>query len=448
MNLPADRRRVLLLCSKVAMPISLIELLESRCLLAASYLPTPDHIVIVVEENHSYSSIIGSASAPYIASLAQQGALLTDSHGVARPSQPNYLALFSGSTQGITDDNGPLSLGNTPNLGAYLIGAGRSFIGYSEDLPAVGSTVLSLGKYARKHNPWSDFSNVPAEDNRPFTDFPTDFSTLPTVSIVVPNEDHNSHDGTIAAADTWLQNNLGDYATWAAAHNSLLIVTYDEAALTDTSQHIATIFYGAHVNQGQYSNTITHYNVLRTVEDMYALPLLNDAAAADSILNIWSAPTAPADTVRPSAELTSAPRLRNAHLKYYTFTVTYADNVAVVPGTMDGTDVVVTGPDSFSRAAQLVGVSRYRSGPVRVATYQVKAPGGSRWSRSSNGLYTITMQANQVSDTNNNFVAAGTLGQFSVSVPSSASPAVALSGAVPIFSTTPVKNETDNPLFA
>lgn len=425
------------------MSIAALESLESRFLLTASNLPTPDHVVIVVEENHSYSSIIGSSSAPYINSLAQQGALMTDSHGVARPSQPNYLALFSGSTQGITNDNGPLAFGNSPNLGAYLIGAGRSFVGYSEDLPAVGSTVLTSGQYARKHNPWSDFSNVPAADNRPFTDFPSDFSSLPTVSIVVPDEDHNSHDGSIAAADTWLQNNLGDYATWAKTHNSLLIVTYDEAAASDTSQHIPTLIYGAHVNPGQYSNAITHYNVLRTVEDMYALPALNNAAGADPILNIWSAPTTPTDTVRPTAAIQSAPRLRNAHLKYYTFSIAYADNVAVVPGTMDGSDIIVTGPSSFSRAAQLVSVSRLRSGPLRVATYQVKAPDGSRWSRSSNGLYTITLQANQVSDTNNNFVAAGSLGSFSVSIPKTAVPAVALPAAVPIFSTTPVKNEND-----
>ncbi len=421
----------------------LVEPLESRCLLAASYLPTPDHVVIVVEENHSYSDIIGSNSAPYINSLAQQGALMTNSHGVARPSQPNYLALFSGSTLGITNDNGPLDFGNTPNLGEYLNAAGRSFVGYSEDLPAVGSTVLTSGKYARKHNPWSDFSNVPAADNRPFSDFPADFSNLPTVSIVVPNEDHNSHDGSIAAADTWLQNNLGDYATWAKTHNSLLIVTYDEAALADTSQHIATLVCGQHVNPGQYNNAITHYNVLRTVEDMYALPALNNAATADPLLNIWSAPTIPADTVRPTAEIQSAARLRNAHLKYYTFSITYADNVAVVPGTMDGNDIVVTGPQSFSRTAQLVSVSRLRSGPLRIATYQVKAPDGSRWARSSNGLYTITMQANQVSDTNNNFVAAGSLGQFSVSIPKTAVPAVALPAAVTVFSTTPVKHETD-----
>jgi acid phosphatase len=413
------------------------EALESRCLLSVSYLPTPDHVVIVVEENRSYDSIIGNDSAPYLNSLAQQGALMTDSHGVARPSQPNYLALFSGSTQGVTDDDGPLSFGNSPNLGAYLNAVGRSFAGYSEDLPAAGSTVLTSDKYARKHNPWSDFSNVPAGENLPFSDFPSNFSKLPTVSFVIPNEDHNSHDGSISAADNWLEDHLGDYATWAKTHNSLLIVTYDEAKLNDASQHIPTIIYGANVVSGHYNNTITHCNVLRTVEDMYALPALNDAAGADPILNIWSAPTTPADTIAPTADLSNAPRLRQLKLKYYTFSVKYADNVAVVPGTMDGSDIVVTGPDGYSRAARLVKVSRYRSGPVRVATYQVKAPNGSRWLRSQNGFYQVMMQGNEVSDTNGNFVVAVEIGQFRVFIPRSASPAaVVVAPLAPIFSTT------------
>src|SRR5258708_36025068 len=67
-------------------------------------IPRPDHVVIVIEENHSYAEIIGSANAPYINSLAAMGALFTNSFGVTHPSEPNYLALFSGSTQGVTDD--------------------------------------------------------------------------------------------------------------------------------------------------------------------------------------------------------------------------------------------------------------------------------------------------------------------------------------------------------
>src|SRR5262245_57648456 len=79
-----------------------LELLETRELLSAG-LPRPDHVVIVIEENHSFSQIIGSPAAPYINSLAQQGALFTQSFATTHPSQPNYIQLFSGGTQGVID---------------------------------------------------------------------------------------------------------------------------------------------------------------------------------------------------------------------------------------------------------------------------------------------------------------------------------------------------------
>ena len=99
------------------------------------------------------------------------------------------------------------------------------------------------GLYARKHNPWADFTDVPPSANRPFSDFPkrNDFASLPTVSFVVPNQQHDMHSGSIADADQWLKDNLAGYAQWAQSHNSLLIVTWDEGS---GDNHIATIFSG------------------------------------------------------------------------------------------------------------------------------------------------------------------------------------------------------------
>jgi len=114
--------------------------------------PRPDHVVIVIEENHSYSEIIGSSAAPYINSLAAQGALFTQSHAITHPSQPNYLDIFAGSNQGVTDDSCPHYFA-TDNLGLYLLNASLTFAGYSEDLPSVGSMVCTSGAYARKHAP-------------------------------------------------------------------------------------------------------------------------------------------------------------------------------------------------------------------------------------------------------------------------------------------------------
>jgi hypothetical protein len=256
--------------------------------------PTPSHVVLVIEENHSYNEIIGSSSAPYINSLASQGALMTQSFAVEHPSQPNYLDLFSGSNQGVTNDTTPPqgSPYSTPDFGGELIKAGLTFGGFSEDLPSVGYTGSSFNNYVRKHNPWVDFSDVPSTDNLPFSSFPSNFSTLPTVSIVVPNLQDDMHDGTIQQGDTWLKNNIDAYVQWAKTHNSLLIVTWDENDGTQNNQ-IPTIFVGPMVANGQYAETINHFNVLRTIEDMYGLSHAGASATAAPISDIWASTATP-----------------------------------------------------------------------------------------------------------------------------------------------------------
>ena len=120
---------------------------------AATGVPRPDHVVVAVFENKKANSIFGSASAPYINSLANAGAKFTQSFAIEHPSEPNSLDLFSGANQGVTDDSCPHTF-NTDNEGAQLIAAGLSFTGYSEGLPTSNPTVCTSGNYARKHNPW------------------------------------------------------------------------------------------------------------------------------------------------------------------------------------------------------------------------------------------------------------------------------------------------------
>jgi phosphatidylinositol-3-phosphatase len=250
---------------------------------------TPAHIVIVVEENHFSADVIGNKSAPYMNQLAAAGALMTASYAETHPSQPNYLALFSGSTLGLSSDDCPVDSGATPNLASELLAAGYTFGGFSEDLPAVGATVCNAGKYARRHAPWVNFTNVPPATSMPFSAFNArdDYLSLPTVSFVIPNVDNDMHDGTIEQADTWLATNLTRYANWAVANNSLLIVTWDEDDNGPNNQ-IPTMIYGAHVRPGQYAEPITHYNVLSTVEQMYGLNKTGLAATAPAISTIWA----------------------------------------------------------------------------------------------------------------------------------------------------------------
>jgi hypothetical protein len=255
----------------------------------ATAVPTPAHIVIVVEENRSQANIIGNQAAPYINALAANGAMMTQSFAETHPSEPNYFALFAGSTFGLKENSCPVNLGATPNLASELLAVGYTFTGYAEGLPAVGSVVCSSGKYARKHVPWVSFTNVPKTCSVPFSAFPAqaNYAGLPTVSFVIPNADNDMHDGSIAQGDTWLRNNLSAYAEWAKANNSLLILTWDEDENTARNQ-IPTIFYGANVKTGTYAEPISHYNVLSTLEQMYGLPKTGYAAKAPAITDIWS----------------------------------------------------------------------------------------------------------------------------------------------------------------
>jgi acid phosphatase len=253
---------------------------------AAPRVPSYAHVVVVVEENHAASAVLGNKAAPFINSLAAGGALMTQSYAVAHPSQPNYLALFAGDTFGVDSDACPLNLGEAPNLAAQLISAGYSFGGFSEGLPAEGSTVCRAGGYARKHAPWVNFSNVPAGASKSLGAFTGDGS-LPTVSFVVPDLDDDMHDGSIAGADGWLAAHLTGYANWAEANNSLLIVTWDEDD-NRADNHIATIFYGAGVRPGAYDAPIDHYSVLATIQDVYGLPRTGRAVSAAPVTGIWA----------------------------------------------------------------------------------------------------------------------------------------------------------------
>ena len=263
---------------------------------AASKLPAPKHVLVVIMENHSFNQIFHSKKAPDFNALIStpHTALFTQSFAITHPSQPNYLALFSGDTQGCSDDDVPDNIPyTTPNLGRQLLDAGYTFATYSENLPHSGfnGKNADVRKYARKHNPVANWmgtgpNQLPENTNLPFTDFPSNYDLLPTVCFVIPNQDNDMHDGTIAQADKWYTEHLESYRKWAVAHNSLLIITFDEDDRASANR-ITTIFSGAPVKAGNYDLHITHYSVLRTLEDFYHLPHAGHAAGASDIDNCW-----------------------------------------------------------------------------------------------------------------------------------------------------------------
>lgn len=248
-------------------------------------MPQPTHVVVVVIENHAFGEVLGRSTAPFLNGLAVRGATFTQFSAITHPSEPNYLAMFSGSTQGLSSDACPVRYA-AANLASALLGAGKTFTGYAEELPWSGFTGCTSGDYARKHCPWVNFSNVPARVSQPMSSFPSDYALLPTVSFVIPNLQHDMHDGTVAQADGWLQRHLSGYASWAHAHNSLLVVTADEDD-GSTDNRIPAIIAGAGVKAGQYKQRYNLYSLPRLIEDMYRLPRLAHSADATPITGVW-----------------------------------------------------------------------------------------------------------------------------------------------------------------
>lgn len=264
-----------------------LALLSFSVLVQAETLPRPDHVVVVVEENRGFSQIMDKKnSRSYLHALAKRGTLLTQSYGAAHPSQPNYLALFSGSTQGVTSNACPFTF-KTDNLASSLLDKGITFVSYADGLPKVGDTVCSAGAYQRKHNPIANWQGrVPAELNQRFSDFPQDFAKLPTVALVVPNQDNDMHDGSFETADAWLKQHIDPYVEWAFKHNSLLILTWDEDDYYQEN-HIVTMLIGPMVKVGISQQPVNHYNVLRTLLDFYNVPAIGGSKRAEPLTGIW-----------------------------------------------------------------------------------------------------------------------------------------------------------------
>lgn len=250
-------------------------------------LPHYAHVVLVIEENKAYSVITGNPDAPYINQLAAQGGLLTDYRAVAHPSLPNYLALFSGSTQQVEDDGCHYAFsGDT--LYAVLHSVHTSFVTYAEGLPEPGYTGCGAGQYRKKHNPaayWQP-SRVPAQVTQPFSAFPENFTRLPAVAFVIPDLLNDMHDGSIRMGDDWLKQHLSAYAEWASSHNSLLIVTWDEDDGTE-GNHIMTLLTGAHLRSGKYAGNYDHYSLLRLLEDLHAAGHAGNSAHATALHGMW-----------------------------------------------------------------------------------------------------------------------------------------------------------------
>ncbi|HEY7404582.1 MAG TPA: alkaline phosphatase family protein [Candidatus Angelobacter sp.] len=266
-------------------------------------IPAASHVVIVLEENQSYSAVIGSPSMPYLNSLATQNGLATEYFANAHPSIGNYFMLTAG--QLVTSNDSLNSTIDVDNIVRHLLTAGKTWKSYAESLPSVGYTGGDRYPYVRHHNPLSYFSDVVNSSVQklnlvPFSEFAADLANnrLPSYSFVTPNQNHNTHDcptgptgctnaQKLATADGWLKNNIGPLLNNVEFQQSgLLVIVFDEGFSTDTAHgggHVAAVVVGPKVKKGAKSTALyQHQNVLRTMLDALGVKSYPGVAASSA----------------------------------------------------------------------------------------------------------------------------------------------------------------------
>jgi acid phosphatase len=258
---------------------------------AITTVPSSTHVFLLVEENHSYSSVIGSSSMPYLNSLASKYGLATQYYANTHPSIGNYFMLTAGAV--ITNNDSLCSTITNDNVVRHLLTAGKTWKSYAESLPSVGYTGCGSGAYVKRHNPLAYFSDVAnsSEKNNlvPFTQFSKDRTngTLPNFSFIVPNLNDDAHDGTLTQADNWLKTNIAPLlatAMFKAGGTGILIIVFDESVTSDAAHgggHVAAVVIGPKVKPGsKTANLYQHQNTLKTL--MEALGVKTYPGAAGS----------------------------------------------------------------------------------------------------------------------------------------------------------------------
>ena len=237
--------------------------------------PRLAHVVLIVFENKERQSVLGSGAAPTFDRLAASYAQATRDRAVSHPSLPNYLALVSGSTHGVTDDceDCPQS-GST--IGSLLTQRSRSWGSYAEGYP-------SGPRFAKKHVPFLYFPDGAAHVH-PLAGFNP--SRLPTYSFVTPDLCHDMHDCSVATGDAWLQKFVKPLLL---IKRTAVFIVFDEGS-TDAGGggHVALVVAGTAVKpHSRYTSLTSHYGLLRTLEDALGLRPLGAAVRAKPLTGIW-----------------------------------------------------------------------------------------------------------------------------------------------------------------
>jgi phosphatidylinositol-3-phosphatase len=251
--------------------------------------PAFGHAVVVVLENKARGEVLGNRDAPAFNAFARRGAVLSGYRGVTHPSLPNYLALVSGSTHGISSDCTSCTVPGR-SLADTLAARGRTWKTYAEGLPRPGWTGASSGRYAKKHDPFVYFRRVLARPGWlrrvvPLSQLSRDLAArrLPAFSLVVPDLCHDMHDCSVATGDAWLRRFL---PRLLKLPKTAVFVVFDESDSRDPG--VPALALGPLVRPGSHFRpAISHYGLLRTVEDGLGLPRLGRSAGAAPVTGIW-----------------------------------------------------------------------------------------------------------------------------------------------------------------
>ena len=257
--------------------------------------PSIQSIVVVMLENKDERD---ARKQPFLGRLVERGTYFTNYYGVAHPSQPNYIAMISGSTDGVRGDS--VARLERPHLGQQV----SSWMVYAEGYPADSCDLRpTIGRYARKHVPFLSFADV--QDNKEYCrnhitnldGFLLDAHnhTLPQFSLVIPNMDHDAHDQPLSRADEWLARIFEPLlADPAFFRDVLLIITFDEDDANwpylrnRRNNHIYMVFFGESVIPGTVKTSYDHYDLLRTIEEiLHVQPMGTGDANATVIGGIW-----------------------------------------------------------------------------------------------------------------------------------------------------------------
>lgn len=263
-----------------------------------------DHFLVVVLENRDYNEVVND---PYMKSLEQRGVLLTNFHGIAHPSYPNYLAMIGGQTFGAQGDTQRNIDGKM--IADLLEPKGLTWAQYAENYPGNCFVGNSSGRlYARKHVPFMSFISVqknPVRCANVVNASKFDPKHLPAYAFYSPNMQDDGHDADTQHAMTWLKGFLEPIlADTTVMRTTLIEVTYDESDhYSDKTNRIFTVLLGGMLRPGTTSNQpLDHYSVLRTVEANFGLGTLANEANYSPIAGIWptdSAAIAPAAPTVP-----------------------------------------------------------------------------------------------------------------------------------------------------